>query len=117
MKVRYSVTFEFETRPALVHEGTVVASSGATCMARATREAQKVLHPVGWSSVVCCLLERLEETKAPTVDREVFDQAHGLRPSVPYQSAQPCGCDPAENWVCGVHHAEEVGKARQAGER
>lgn len=61
MKVTYSVTFEFETRVALTHRGVIAGSSGATCVARATREAQKVLRPVGWSSMVCCLLERLPE--------------------------------------------------------
>jgi hypothetical protein len=49
MRVEYSVTFEFESRPALTHRGTVAASTGATCVARATRAAQKALRPVGWS--------------------------------------------------------------------
>lgn len=65
MKVAYSVTFEFDTRAPLTHRGTVLGSSGATCVARATREAQKALKPSGWSSMVCVLLERLpEDSKA-----------------------------------------------------
>jgi len=44
MTVGYAVTFEFDTRAPLTHRGTVVASSGATCVARAVREAQKVLQ-------------------------------------------------------------------------
>ncbi len=59
MTVHYAVTFEFETRPPVTHRGTVTASTGATCMARATREAQKALTPVGWSSLVCVLLDRV----------------------------------------------------------
>jgi hypothetical protein len=61
MRVNYAVTFEFETQPPLTHRGTVAASSAATCVARATREAQKALRPVRWSSAVCVLLERLPD--------------------------------------------------------
>src|SRR5712691_5357665 len=65
--VRYSCTFEFDRRPPVTHRGTVTASSGATCVARATREAQRAIRPVGWSSLVVVLLERLDvalETEA-----------------------------------------------------
>jgi hypothetical protein len=58
MRVQYAVTFEFEQRPPMTHRGTVLASSGATCVARAVRAAQKALRPVGWSSLVCVLLGR-----------------------------------------------------------
>lgn len=61
MRVAYSCTFEFEERPPVTHRGTVAASSGATCVARATREAQRALRPVNWSSLVCVLLERLPD--------------------------------------------------------
>jgi hypothetical protein len=61
MRVAYAVTFEFETRAPLTHRGTVAGSTGATCVARATREAQRVLRPSGWSSVACVLLERRSE--------------------------------------------------------
>ncbi len=64
MTVQYAVTFEFDTRPPLTHRGTVAASSAATCVARATRAAQKALKPVAWSSVVCVPLERIS---GPTV--------------------------------------------------
>lgn len=62
MTVNYSVTFEFDSRAPVTHRGTVLGSSGATCVARATREAQKALRPVNWSSLVCVLLERLDTT-------------------------------------------------------
>jgi len=62
MRVRYAVTFEFDTRPPLTHRGTIAASSTATCVARATRIAQRILRPVNWTSAVCVLLERLPET-------------------------------------------------------
>lgn len=61
LTVRYAVTFEFDTRSPITHRGTVAASSTATCVARATRAAQKALKPVSWSSMVCVLLERLPE--------------------------------------------------------
>ena len=59
MTVSYAVTFEFESQPPKTHRGTVAASSGATCVARAVREAQKALRPVNWASLNCVLLERL----------------------------------------------------------
>lgn len=62
MTVRYSVTFEFDTRAPLTHRGTVAGTAAATCVARATRNAQKALRPVGWSSCVCVLLERLDSS-------------------------------------------------------
>ncbi|HZM28286.1 MAG TPA: hypothetical protein VFB89_13140 [Gemmatimonadales bacterium] len=65
MEVTYAVTFEFETRAPLTHRGTIGGSSAATCVARATREAQKALRPVAWSSMVCCLLERRDGAAAP----------------------------------------------------
>lgn len=59
MKVRYAVTFEFDTRPPVTQEGTVEAGQPHACMARATKAAQKALRPREWSSCVCVLLERL----------------------------------------------------------
>ena len=58
MTTKYSVTFEFATLPPGTHRGTVAASNVATCVARATRDAQKALRPQKWSSMVCVLLER-----------------------------------------------------------
>jgi hypothetical protein len=66
VKVRYSVTFEFEMRSPVTHRGTVAGSSGATCVARAGRLAQKALKPVNWSSMVVVLLERLDTDVQPT---------------------------------------------------
>jgi hypothetical protein len=65
MNVRFAVTFEFPTRAPVTHRGTVVASQVPTCVARATREAQRVLQPRQWSSMVCALLERLDSTDEP----------------------------------------------------
>jgi len=58
MTTKYSVTFEFDTRAPMTHQGTVAASTAATCFARAVRQAQMALRPTGWASVVCVLLER-----------------------------------------------------------
>lgn len=63
MTVRYSVSFEFEVRPPTTHRGTIAASTVATCVSRATREAQRVLRPVKWTSMVVVLLERLSGDK------------------------------------------------------
>lgn len=60
MTVRYAVTFEFDTRPPMTHRGTVAGTAAATCVARATRIAQKALRPVGWSSAVCVLAGRVD---------------------------------------------------------
>lgn len=68
MTVRYAVTFEFDNRAPLTHRGTVDGWSASTCVARATRIAQRALKPVNWSSMVCVLLERLETS--PAVERE-----------------------------------------------
>ena len=71
MKVRYSVTFEFDTRPPITHRSTVEGWSASTCTRRAVEEAQKALRPVGWSSMVCVLLERLDAD----VEAETNDEA------------------------------------------
>ena len=60
MKVKYAVTFEFLEKPPLTTTGVVASSSAGTCAARAVREAQEVLRPVRWTSLVCVLLERLD---------------------------------------------------------
>lgn len=68
MTVRYAVTFEFDTRPPITLRGTVAGTAAATCVARATRIAQKALKPVGWSSMNCVLLERLGTSEGETPD-------------------------------------------------
>ena len=80
MKVRYSVTFEFATRPPLTHRGTVAGSSTATCVARAVRTAQKALKPVNWSSVACVMLERLDQVDQASQDRGEPDAPFELEP-------------------------------------
>ncbi len=79
MKVRYSVTFEFDTRPGLCHRGIVEGGRAATCVARATREAQTALKPINWASVVCVLLERLDD--APEEADDPPDEVDAVDPS------------------------------------
>ena len=55
----FPVSFEFDVRPVLTHRGTVTASSYGNLVARAMKEAQKVLRPVNARSMVCVLLERV----------------------------------------------------------
>jgi hypothetical protein len=60
MTCRYAVTFEFETRAPMTARGVIAGGRAATCVARATRKAQEALRPVGWSSMLCVLLERVD---------------------------------------------------------
>jgi hypothetical protein len=88
MRTKYAVTFEFMTQPPLTHRGIVAGSTGAICVARAAREAQRHLRPVGWSSMVVCLLERISATKEiveverPTL-AEPADQPHSETAEAP----------------------------------
>ena len=65
MTVNYSVTFEFASRQPLTHRGQVTATTAATCMARAVREAKTALRPHTWSSLVCVLLDRVDVAGEP----------------------------------------------------
>jgi len=71
MTVRYAISFEFDQRPSQTHRGIVSGGSGATCVARATREAQRALQPRGWTSMVCVLLERLDAAQEPELDDDI----------------------------------------------
>lgn len=62
MTCNYSVTFEYELRPPQTHRGTVSGGKTWTLVQRATKEAQKALKPVGWSSCLCVLLDRAEQS-------------------------------------------------------
>lgn len=73
MKVRYSVTFEFDTAPPVTHTGTVAASVTPTCFARAARDAIKAHPGLRWSSMVCVLLERLDTPTPPPPPDELTD--------------------------------------------
>lgn len=70
MKVMYSVTYEFAVRPPLTHRGEIEAWAESTCTARAVKAAKQALRPVNWTSMVCVLLERLDEPAA-VADEEV----------------------------------------------
>lgn len=58
MKIGYSVTFEFESRAPVTHRGTVEGLRPAACFRRAVQDAQRVLRPRDWTSVVCVLDKR-----------------------------------------------------------
>lgn len=61
MKIRYAVTFEFDTRPPVTYRGTVEAGHPSTAARRAIAAAQEFLKPVNWTSFVFVALERLPE--------------------------------------------------------
>lgn len=67
MKVRYGVTFEFDTRAPLTHRGTVEAGRAHVCAARAIKAAQAALKPINWTSMNCVLLERLDDDRDAAV--------------------------------------------------
>lgn len=60
MTVKFAVSYEFQSKPPATFRGTVSGSQVATCVSRATRQAQRSLRPKGWTSYVCVLLERLD---------------------------------------------------------
>ena len=61
MKVSVSVTYEFPTRAPKTWKGTVEGGREHVCVSRAVRSAKVALRPVAWSSLVCVILERLDE--------------------------------------------------------
>ncbi len=60
MKVRYAVTFEFDSLPPITHRGTVSGSKATTCFVRAVGDAIQAHPGLHWGSMVCVLLERLD---------------------------------------------------------
>jgi hypothetical protein len=58
MTCKVAVTYEFELRPPVTWRGTVVGWSSEAVVRKATLIARKTLKPVGWTSMVCCILER-----------------------------------------------------------
>jgi hypothetical protein len=76
MIVKYAVTFEFDTRPPVTTRGTVAAFAASTCTRLAVKEAQTLLRPVNWTSMVCVLLERVSEGE--DVSEEV-DESDSLK--------------------------------------
>ncbi len=83
MRVRYAVTFEFDTQSPITHRGTVAAATMPTCFARAARDAARAHPGLKWSSMTCVLLERLDATTANTSD------SHG-QVTEPLERVEPC---------------------------
>lgn len=75
MRVHYAVSFEFPMRPPVTHNGTVEAGQAHACASRAIKSARAALRPVGWSSLVCTLLERASDLNHPHPHRK--DLHHG----------------------------------------
>jgi hypothetical protein len=73
MKCHYSVSFEFEIRPPSTFTGVVEGFTAGTCARRAVEEAQKVLKPINWTSLVCVLLDRVEDP-----DESVKEMTEGI---------------------------------------
>jgi len=69
MTVRYAVTLEFDRNPPITHRGIVSATVAATCFARAVREAVAAHPGLRWTSMVCVLLERMDQV--PETDEAV----------------------------------------------
>lgn len=60
LRLKYAVTFEFGgARAPITHRGIVEGWAASTCTRRAVEEAQGVVRPINWTSMVCVLLERL----------------------------------------------------------
>lgn len=78
MRCQYAVTFEFETRAPVTHRGVVAGGRAATCVARATRVAQEALRPIGWTSMLCVLLERVETAEVEDEGEEEGGRSSGL---------------------------------------
>jgi hypothetical protein len=77
MTVQYAVTFEFANRLPITHRGTVAAGKVHTCVSRAVKDAQKALRPQGWSSLVCVLLERLDQPASESAQPRAIGAADG----------------------------------------
>lgn len=76
MKIRYSVTWEYETRAPETMTGEVEAVTVSTAARRALEAARKEAKPIGWSSVVC-LLERSREKAAGSSPEASGDDEDG----------------------------------------
>jgi hypothetical protein len=77
MKVKYTVTYEFPRKPSLTHRGVVEAGREHVCAARAIKAARTALRPINWSSMVCVLLERLDEDAAETDAEDEGEELEG----------------------------------------
>jgi len=55
MKVRYSLTFEFEENPSITVRGVVDAPTAQSCARDAIREAKNKHRGVNWQSLVVVL--------------------------------------------------------------
>lgn len=68
MTVKYAVSFEFDIKPPVTARGTVSGGSASACVARATRAAVKANPGLRWTSLVCVLLERIDDS-SPKEDK------------------------------------------------
>jgi hypothetical protein len=83
MRVRHSVSFEFPTRAPVTHRGEVSGTTSEACMRRAIRRPDEPWKLVSWTSVVCVLLERLDQPAG--FDSEVAD--NGFAPDARRRAA------------------------------
>jgi hypothetical protein len=63
MKCKVAVTFEFDVSQPLTWRGEVSAGGIHTLVSRAVREAKKAYPNRSWTSLVVCVLERLDTTE------------------------------------------------------
>ncbi len=61
MRCEVSVTFEFMERAPQTWRGEVKGGEAEVVCRRAVERARGALKPYNWSSMVCCILERLED--------------------------------------------------------
>ena len=73
MRAKCSVTFEFDVRAPVTWKGEMEGEAAHTVGLRAIREAQKVLQPRNWSSMVFVILER-DNVEKEIVDEEDVDR-------------------------------------------
>lgn len=63
MRCKVSVTFEFDVQQPITWRGEITATGPQTVVSRAVREAKRAYPKRQWSSLVVCILERLDAGK------------------------------------------------------
>lgn len=61
MTLKYSATFEFDSKPPVTAQGRITASTMPTCFARAARQAQGQHKGLQWSSMVIVVERAAQE--------------------------------------------------------